>query len=1165
MAKNRFKTILPIMLLLVFIITAFGPMMSAGQDGIGFMVGTVYDRDEKFPIAGAAVFLGNNESVWYTNDEGMFAIPDLEYGDYNLTVYAKGYNLTTISVNHRSNGTQVNVPMGREIITPSTTGFITGRVFLEAEIHGHDAGDAVVYVTGAVGAAFSRMLDVHVSDDPLIGSYVVELPPGDYDLSAWAYSHHVRHSGTVSLSAGSVEHVDFHLELVDMHNSGLAGNVTDSDSGDPIVDAVVVAYNVDEALYYFTRSDTDGFYFFTGPWEGSYLIGVVAAGYDPGSGTGIVNWGAATYVDISLHLNQTSTNCSVLWGFVYGDGFPRADGFVFTDYGLSTGTNFIGIPGMYYIPCFPSGSPHGVGAWAPGFYPVVNSVTVPSGSVVRHDFYLQGIGNITSKWSLLVGNVFLEGTTTPLDNVDVHLDGPSFSQNYPCGPTSNFFWFAMVPPGSGYHFNPVRSGFTYVGFSIGSGPETPASTDFTVPSHTLVMADIFMERGEPNNRTMIWGYVYDGSLSGPVVPSVPVKLLLPTGVAPILTTATGYYSFSVSPGLHSVTIFVIGYSSIHYFDYLTGTNGPAPWMDTVAMGTSRHVDFVIKRGEPVQNCSLVAGQVIDISTGNPVDNYEVKTYPMSGVPLVTQSGSLLPGTGLFMFNPICCCIPGTWYIDGFDTTFTYDFEYLDYHSIPGGASTTSSVMFTSYMLPTDTILWFNIYVNKTQVEKNTTIWGYLYMYSVGGPVVTGETIKVISPPGTMEMDTDGFGMYIFHVSPGTFTIAPILIYPVSAVSYDHLTSTYGMIPWTGTVALGDSRHVDFVLKQYPPTRNASAISGIVMELDDHTPVPGFYVKAYPQLHPGDYPSLYTYTDGMGMFHFGPLYLDLDESWLFSGEDPLYEIDHVEYHLLPSGPVTTETSLPLFFDLPGASIMWVEIYVNERQVCNSTVFGKVYKLYSYDPASGAQASIFDTSDPSVEVDTQTLGSDGLYTFTVPEGSYIVKVSLSGYMTETATVTVVCGEETYHPFYLLPFVIGPWDDVHMKFVMNDTGEPLSGYDVDISGMGHFKTDENGIISFRIPGRSNLTISLKSFVVVISTDDDDEELSVNDDGSFTIEPGMNYTMKVVKFRPGSELSNTVKSAEGTSISTPGLIGIAALALLVGAAGGYFLKRRSDDMGEE
>lgn len=1154
-----------VVILVLFLLGSFLPLVSVGQEDIGPIHGYVYSTEDRTPVAGASIFLRENESVWYTNEKGDFVIPDVEYGIYNITVYAKGFNVTTVQVTHSIDGTYVNIGLGREIYIPAKTGFVTGRVFLEAEVHGHDAGDAVVYVQGCIGASPEKLVDVSVTDDPLIGCYVVELPAGDYDLSSWAYSHHVEHSGTLSVPAGLVTHYDFYLEMIDMHNSGLAGNVTDSDTGNPVNNATVIAYNNDYALSYFTLTDTDGFYFFTGPREGNYTIVVFTFGYDPGSCTGEVLRCAATYLDISLYPNSTPTiNCSVLWGFVYGDGYPTPVGNVFTDYGLLTVSNFMGIPGMYHISCFPAGVSHEVGAWAPGFYPVEHTLTVPFNTVVRHDFYLQGINNITSKWSLVIGNVFMEGTTNPINGAEVHLDGPTFSGSYPCGPSTNFFWFNIVPPGTGYYFNPVKSGYTYTGYSIGSGLEQPPGTPFTINPHSVVIADVFMERVQLNNNTMIWGYVYQNFLGGSVVPGVPVKLLIPSAVPPIITTTTGYYSFNVAPGLHSLTIFFTGYSDIYYMDHLTGVTGLIPWMGTVASGTSRHVDFVIKQGEPVHNCSIVAGQVIDIATGDPVDDYEVKIYPSSGPSLVTQSGSLMAGTGMFQFCPICSHIPGTWHIDGYDTTFTYDFEYLEYYSFPAGTPTTSPVMFTTYTLPTDTILWFNIYVNRTQDERNTTIWGYLYLDGFGGPVISGETVKIISPPGSIEMDTDSFGMYLFHVSPGTFTVGPVLIYPASVTSYDHLTTTYSMSPWTGSVALGDSRHVDFIMKQHEPTGNASAISGIVVNLADHTPVSGFYVKAYPEMNPGGYPYLNTHTNGMGMFHFGPLSTDLDQSWLFSGDDPLYTLDHVEYHLLASGAVTTEISLPVYFNLPNTSIMWVEIHVNKTDACNGIVFGKVYKLYSCDPAVGAQVSIFDISAPTTPIHTQTLGADGLYTFDVASGTYIVKTSLSGYVERSATVTIVCHEDTYQPFYLPPRIDNAtWGEVVMRFVSNSTGDPAAGYEVEISGLGHFKTDDNGKIAFKLPGPSDLIISVTGAVVVaITTDDEGEELVSNDDGTVTLEPGRSYT---VKFKAGSDLASSVRGEEGIDLSTFGMAGIIAAALLLGVIAGYLLKRRPNEMSEE
>jgi len=549
------------------------------------------------------------------------------------------------------------------------------------------------------------------------------------------------------------------------------------------------------------------------------------------------------------------------------------------------------------------------------------------------------------------------------------------------------------------------------------------------------------------------------------------------------------------------------------------------------------------------------------------------------------SGSTAPGTGFFNF-PGLSPTSVTWTIDGYDTTYTYSVDHLEYY-IPASAttSTTSSGLPTTFTLPADAT-WFYIYVNKTTVENKTVIWGYLYDYTY--TPLTGRYIKIIDPPGGGTEVTDPTGMYVFYVTPGAYTITPILIGGGSVIYHDYTTSSSGLAPWHNSVVSGEVRRVDFIVKDYRPPQNCSAIAGVAY-LNPSTPLPGVYVKAAPASVPY---GVYDYTDVYGFFNFHPLcsYLGPAWSWAFTADMPGYTLDRIEYHILGTSSITTVYSPTFTFTLSSSTILWVEIYYNKTQPCNGTVFGKIYKLYSYAPAEGASVSIYSTADPTTPIETTTTGPDGLYTFTVPAGTYIIKVNLPGYYPASATVDVICGEETYKPFYLVPRIEPiPVDPIRIKLVHSGNDTPIQGATIVIDGVGKGITNESGGIQFKLYSEGNYTIKvmhdtaksvinnikigtiLGPIIVFVSTSDDegdlDEEeeeivLDPNPDGTYHLKPGMHYKIVVLPLG-GAQEKPQEKKGEYT---TTAVAGVAVAALVVGGVAGFLLRGRPGEgyMGE-
>ncbi|MEA3558788.1 MAG: carboxypeptidase regulatory-like domain-containing protein, partial [Candidatus Thermoplasmatota archaeon] len=416
--KGKYTGIATIMLA-ILAIGSLLPMMAEAEE-TGYVRGSVYDSATQKLLEGAVVFTDEIQGIWKTDAKGTFLIEDMPYGIYNLTVYKEGYNTShkEITLNRDTNGTLYDFSL--EPALPTEIGVLTGKVYLEAEFHtisgDYTAGDAIVGFESGAQVPTGTIIDIIEStSDTLIGKYTTIVSPGTYNLFCWAYSHNEEHSGGLSVSAGEVVRHDFHLDALDMHNSGLAGNITDETSGVPIPGATVMAYNTATGNTLTTTADSSGFYFFTGPLPGDYIVVATVSSYNANSNTGTVVWGLTTYVDIALNTSNPDIITTTLLGFVFGDGTPLPGATVFTDYYFTQTTNVFGIPGFYLIGDFPGDEIHSVGATAAGYYPQLDAINVPSGTVERHDFYLQSTGDDDPKYTVVLANVWEDtNSSTPL-------------------------------------------------------------------------------------------------------------------------------------------------------------------------------------------------------------------------------------------------------------------------------------------------------------------------------------------------------------------------------------------------------------------------------------------------------------------------------------------------------------------------------------------------------------------------------------------------------------------------------------------------------------------------------------------------------------------------------------------------------------------------------
>jgi len=1118
---------LVLMSILLMGLSAVSILPTAEGAETGYFHVYVEGSDTQLPIDGAYVAI-DDDIAWRTLKDGRCTPTGVEFGVHNITVYADGYRASTQRVEFTKNGTEYRFVLSPN--EPVRESFIKGTVHLERYLPPYDAGEAVIGFMDPTGAPIPGLVDVYPTDDPLVGEYFVMVSPGSYHLWCSIEGHSTGYSEMISVKEGSVVYHDFYLKFMGFKSSGLAGNITDAVTGDPITGATVVATSGTTTLE--TLTDSYGFYFFSGLPPGTYTVIAAHTNYLPDSGSGTVNWGQITYVDMKL--KRTKINQTILWGFVYGDGIPLSTATVFTDVPNVLGTNAMGVAGLYAIMDYPGDEDHLVGATASGYYPTSTNVTVPTGTIQRQDLYLQS-GNVR-KWGVLIASVYEEGTSVPVNDSTVHLDNPGvFTNSQNTGTSSNTVVWVGIPAWGSYTFNCMASGYTFVGYdkTPGAGPYLPSDT-FTVSSSVINEAKLFMNRTEVQDEAKIWGYVINAGSSTPVS-GCPILDI--TGNMSLFSTtdAVGFYVEYVVPDNYTLVALPPGAYSIMNYDHATGVWGWGPWTGTVSAGESRHVDYYIKIEKEGM---LISGQVVMEGTGDPISGFDLEAISPSSAVLYDST----PSSGFFLFSPLWDA--GTWTLDGSHSSlYVVDVEYW---LLPSGPHQVSSTLPITFNLSVPDSMWVRITVSKEPQSDRTQIWGYVYVDSIGG--YTSHFSSVLDLTGAMTVFdvTDSTGHYQNFVVPGTFTLMPLAVGGYSVLSYDHATGTLSTAPWTGAVSPGESRHVDFVMKQ---DRESAKIAGQVVMEGTNATVSGFSVS----ISSGSLSYTET-TPSNGFFLFPPVYLF--STWDLTGSHPSLFVQEVKYHLWPGGTVSTSPSLPVSFSIGMSDIMWVEIIVSQEEPLVSMLYGNVFRFFSNIPIPGATVRIYQMPG-MVLTDTLTTSGSGYYEKYLFPGDYYVKASLTGYTASSANVVMTPGSILYQPFYLMPrIVVKPIPlNISIIFVNAKNNTPLEGLKVSVAGVEDMVTDEDGFVEFRIPEAGEYSIHTSAASVVLYDADGNRVGSLDD--PVKLESNETYTAKVTYYREIIVEDGSSREAEENVIPDAGWLGILLVALLVGGVIGFVLRR--------
>lgn len=263
----------------------------------GFLSGTVLDPDG-LPVPGATIVVRENTAVGpsagrtLTDLDGRYAFTDLPPGSYIVTADAPGFRIGTAgAIVSRGAGTQVDFQL-----EPSP-GSITGTVVeagTGAPIGGAGIEIRIISVNGAIlQTAFA---------DPA-GVYLAEgLPPGSYTVVAAAPNFQTE-SASVTVTAGVTETVRLALQP---NPGGIAGRVTDAETGEGLPGATVKVTDSSSALVGLALTDSQGVFEVDGLRPGSYTVSAIHDGYQHDLIGAVVDAGNTTPVALGLFPNPGS-------------------------------------------------------------------------------------------------------------------------------------------------------------------------------------------------------------------------------------------------------------------------------------------------------------------------------------------------------------------------------------------------------------------------------------------------------------------------------------------------------------------------------------------------------------------------------------------------------------------------------------------------------------------------------------------------------------------------------------------------------------------------------------------------------------------------------------------------------------------------------------------
>ncbi|TCM97580.1 carboxypeptidase family protein [Paenibacillus sp. BK033] len=230
-------------------ITAPASSATVSVIAIGGVTGTIIDKSTGLPLSGVSVQAatvpgGANVGLTVSNGGGLYGLPQLPAGSYNLTFSLNGYQTTTAAATVAAGTVQtVNITL---VPVPAV---IQGTII--ASVGGNPIAGAVVHVTDSIGVLTAQAVT------NAAGAYAVTgLTPGYYRVSFSADQFQAR-DFPVTLSIAET----LTLNAALAPNPGaLTGTITNAQTGGPLAGVLIEALDNRNSILATATTNAAGVY-----------------------------------------------------------------------------------------------------------------------------------------------------------------------------------------------------------------------------------------------------------------------------------------------------------------------------------------------------------------------------------------------------------------------------------------------------------------------------------------------------------------------------------------------------------------------------------------------------------------------------------------------------------------------------------------------------------------------------------------------------------------------------------------------------------------------------------------------------------------------------------------------------------------------------------------
>lgn len=567
---------------------------------LGSISGRVTDEETGLGLPMAHVWahdsVGHSGGDAWSDTAGYYLIQNLAAGQYLVGVHKDGYENEVypelVPVEEGQNTPDIDfalTPLGGP-----EYGSISGRVTDEET--GLPIVMAQITITGIYGVWHTDTAGYYFCDN---------LPPGEYFVHAGkaGYVPETYPDSVIVFAGQNTPDIDFALAPMAEHGS-ISGQITDEETGLPIIMARIRAIGSDNPCYGEAWSDTGGWYAITSLCAGTYQVVASKEGYAPETYPGSVTVlpgentpgidfaltpiseygsisGLVTDEETGAHISSAHLTATGLDNWCFAEAWSDTDGYYIFPHLC---------PGLYSVDAHKIGYMHET---YPGSVLVVAGENTPD-----IDFALTPVGG--PEPGSISGRVTDEETGLPLPMTEITITG-MYCVWYT--DTAGYYLCDPIPPGS-YEVNARKDGYI---------PETYPDSVFVISGQNTPNVDFTLTaEGEYG---LISGRVTDEATGLPIV----MARLMAVGLdnwcyGEAWSDTGGYYAIpNLCAGTYGVSAHKPGYLSETYPESVV----------VIAGETTVGIDFALA---PVGNPGSISGMVTNADTEEPIPGAYVWAY-----------------------------------------------------------------------------------------------------------------------------------------------------------------------------------------------------------------------------------------------------------------------------------------------------------------------------------------------------------------------------------------------------------------------------------------------------------------------------------------------------------------------------------------------------------